>query len=189
MERTYKRRQYIVDKDFQGRFILTFVLICLFGMVMAVGLFNYFALNELEDLRWSMAFYENSLASTVTPHLIYLSIFSVLFTIVSLSMASWFIAGKVAGPIYRLKKDIESIGDGNLYLNVRLRKADMFKDTAQELDSMATALRERFKNISKEFNATRKIIDTLKDTKDELLKTKCEQLSYSIENLSNTLKT
>lgn len=178
-----------MDKEFQGRFILTFVLICLSGMVIAVGLFNYFALNELEDIRWRMAFYENSLASIVTPHLIYLSIFSVLFTVVSMSAASWFITLKVEGPIYRLKKDMEGIGDGNLHLNVRLRNSDMFKDTAQELDSMTTALRERFKNIDKEFNTTKKIIDSLKDTREELLRSKCEQLSYSIENLSNALKT
>ncbi|MDP2167017.1 MAG: methyl-accepting chemotaxis protein [Thermodesulfovibrionales bacterium] len=178
----------MVDKTFQGKFIMSFVLICLTGMALALGLFNYFVLSEIEGIRWRMVFYSGTLADIVSPHLGYLGVFAVLFTAAATAAVSWVITWKVAGPVYRLKKDIDSIGAGNLNLKVMLRKNDEFKDTAAELDRMAASLREKFGRIKSDFSDASKIVDTLGDTREDLLGPKSEQLLQKIGDLANNLK-
>ena len=182
------RRKYIVDTGFQGRFILAFVAICLMGMVFATGLFNYLVMGEIEDMKWRMVWYESSLGDMVFPHLFYLSLFAVLFTASSTAFVSWLITWKVAGPIYRLKKDIDSVAGGNLGLRIALRRADAFRETALELDRMAGALRDRLGDIDSDFREVKKIIDSLPDSKDELLPAKAERLSQKVEAFEGSVK-
>ena len=182
------RKQYIVDRNFQGKFILTFVAICLGGMVLAIGLFNWLALSAIEALKWRMVLYESSLSEVIFPHLLYLGIFALVFTASSTALVSWVITWKVAGPIYRLKKDIDGLGNGNLSIRFALRKTDSFKDVALELDSAASALRERFGRINSDFREVKKVVDSLPDSKEELLALKAERLSHTLEALEKSVR-
>src|SRR3990172_40887 len=49
----FKRRKYIVDKRFQGKFILFFVIISSFISIVATVVFNHIALKRLESIMWS----------------------------------------------------------------------------------------------------------------------------------------
>jgi methyl-accepting chemotaxis protein len=54
---------------------------------------------------------------------------------------SIFISHKTAGPLYRLKKSIAEITEGNLDVKVRLRKWDDLKDLAEHVNMLAEELR------------------------------------------------
>ncbi len=182
------RRRYIVDGEFQGKFILAFVLVCLSGMALSLIFFNYMAVRELESLKWRMVVYESTLGGVLTPYLVYLSAFAVLYTAAALSIVSWFLTWKVAGPIYRLRADMDRIGEGNLHLSVRLRRNDAFKGTAKELDSMVVALRERFGRIDGNYRAAKKVLDSIRDSRENLLAVKAEQLVQEVQELNDSLR-
>lgn len=184
----YKRKHLVVSKEFQGRFITTFVLICLSGMTAAIALFNYLAASEMEDLKWKMTFYESSLADIIAPHLVYLGIFAVMFTSGAAALMSWFVTWKVAGPIYRLKKDVEAIASGDLSRRVRLRKSDVFKDTAEEIDRMSLSMRDKYKALASDFQEVRAVIDSLGDSRAELLPAKSESILHGIEAMLEDMK-
>jgi|Deesub1362A_J573_1020465.scaffolds.fasta_scaffold00004_395 methyl-accepting chemotaxis protein len=188
MKKPYSRKRYFINPDFQGRFILSFALICLLGMTISVALFNYLTMREFEALKWKMVIYAGNSADIIAPYLIYISIFAVIFTIVVLIIFSRFLRWRVSGPIYRLKKDLDMVRDGNLALNISLRRKDHFRDSAEELNKMVASLREKFKKLGSDFRATKRIIDTLKDVREDLLAVKCDQLSARLYDLEITAK-
>lgn len=51
---------------------------------------------------------------------------------------------KVNGPIYRITKDLKSMGEGNFSSGIILRQQDEFRDVAEVLNEMLDSLRERF---------------------------------------------
>jgi len=53
-----------------------------------------------------------------------------------------FISNFVAGPIYRLEKTFEKMGEGDLSMNVQIRKDDELQDTVQILNTTLDKLRE-----------------------------------------------
>ena len=54
---------------------------------------------------------------------------------------SIFISHKIAGPLYRLKRSIAQITEGNLDVKIKLRKWDDLKDLAEHVNILAEELR------------------------------------------------
>jgi methyl-accepting chemotaxis protein len=54
----------------------------------------------------------------------------------------------VAGPLYRIEKDLADIGKGDLRKDTEIRKGDELKDLADSINLMIAGLRDRIKTIS-----------------------------------------
>jgi len=50
---------------------------------------------------------------------------------------------KIAGPIYVFSREVAKLGDGDLTAHISLRRKDMFKDAAAEMNDSFAALRSR----------------------------------------------
>jgi len=182
------RRRYLIDKGFQGRFIFSYVAISVVGMIISIGLFNYFALSAIENLKWRMAIYESTLSEVISPYLFIVIVFAVLLSGSTAVVLSKITTWKIAGPIYRLKKDIDELADGNLNIKFALRKKDAFKDIATELNAVASSLRERFKEIDSSFQEVKGIVQSIPEAKEDLLPLKAERLSLALERLEESIK-
>jgi len=182
------RRRYLVDKSFQGRFIVSYVAISIAGMITSIGLFNYFALAAIERLKWKMAIYESTLSEVISPYLFTIIVFAALFSGFTVMVLSRITTWKIAGPIYRLKKDIDELADGNLNIKFALRKKDAFKDIATELNAVTASLRERFKEIDSSFQEVKGIVQSIPEAKEDLLLLKAERLSFALEHLEKSIK-
>jgi methyl-accepting chemotaxis protein len=133
-----KRRIYYIEKDFQTKhLILTTVLLVTYTFIFVVIIFSpsmltlYFdnPLDEKAEAARTLLL----LHSKVWP-----GIGGIILLFGALSI---FITHKIAGPLYRLKKSLAMIVEGNLDVKVKLRKGDDLKDLAEHFNMLAEELR------------------------------------------------
>jgi len=140
----HRRRRYIVSTGFQWRFVRGFVAVALAGSAVTTVLFNFLAQRRLEELRWSAFVPVQSTGEVLRPLFVYVNLFSLSFVAVLLVITGALMMRKVNGPIYRITKDLKSIGEGNFSSGIILRQQDEFRDVAEALNEMLDSLRERF---------------------------------------------
>ena len=63
-------------------------------------------------------------------------------------VASFMFPHAIAGPLYRIERELAEIGKGNLRKEIRLRKGDELKDLADSINLMIGDLRDKVKTIS-----------------------------------------
>jgi methyl-accepting chemotaxis protein len=132
-----KRRNYYIDKKFQTKYILLTILLLLtytfifviiiFAPYMLTLYFDYPLAEKTEAARLLLL-----LHGTIWPWIGGIILF---FGAVSI-----FISHQIAGPLYRLKKSLVQIVEGNLDIKIKLRKWDDLKDLAEHINSLAAEL-------------------------------------------------
>jgi len=184
----HRRRHYVVDMDFQVRFIMKFVFAMLVGMTVSILLFNHLAVNALETLKWRMIILERSLADVILPYMFYITVFAVVFTASLLAVVSKFINRDMVSLIYRLRNDLGEVAKGNLGVRIGMRETDPFRDTTEELDRMIVSMRENMETTVEVFRDTKKVIDTITEVREELLPEKCARLVANAGTLEELVK-
>jgi len=120
---TYKRKIYLIDSDFQFRYLLTWLLLALGlvgGMVLAtLALFFFF--------RGSLFRYSIEINAALAVILTGLSLYYMVRH-----------SHRIAGPAYRLESVIRQLAQGNYDLDkkVYLRKKDYLKHIAEALNEL-----------------------------------------------------
>ncbi|MBI5100263.1 MAG: methyl-accepting chemotaxis protein [Nitrospirae bacterium] len=181
----YRRRHYFIDKGYQGRIIFKIILLCLAGVVIELGVFNYLAYSDLESLRWRVHLDISSTRDIIRSHLIVSGIISVSFTSGALFLFLRSIILRTAGPVFRLKKDIDLATEGDLSKEIWLRKEDDFKDTAMDLNKMIESFREDFRKIGATAAEIQRITYVLQFIEDKpgVATEKCDQLISRLDEL------
>jgi methyl-accepting chemotaxis protein len=134
-----KRRIYYIEKKFQTKYILlTIFLLLTYTFAFIIIIFSPFILTL------SLDFYSLSEKAEAARTLLLLhskvwpGIGGIILLFGALSI---FITHKIAGPLYRLKKSLSMIVEGNLDVKVKLRKGDDLKDLAEHFNMLAEELR------------------------------------------------
>jgi methyl-accepting chemotaxis protein len=133
-----KRKNYFIEKKFQTKYLLLTVILLLvytllfltiiFAPYMLTLYFDYPIDQKAEAARAILL-----LHGKIWPWVAGVIIF---FGVISL-----FISHKIAGPVYRLKKSLQDITEGNLNFKVKLRKWDDLKDLAEHFNQLVEELR------------------------------------------------
>ncbi|MBW1794014.1 MAG: methyl-accepting chemotaxis protein, partial [Deltaproteobacteria bacterium] len=63
-------------------------------------------------------------------------------------VASLLFPHAIAGPLYRIERELADIGKGNLCKEIKLRKRDEVKDLADSINLMIGELRDKIETIS-----------------------------------------
>jgi methyl-accepting chemotaxis protein len=133
-----KRKNYFIEKKFQAKYILLTVLmlltytfifvVILFAPYMLTLYFDYPIAEKADAARVILL-----LHGTIWPWLGGIILF---FGVVSI-----FISHKVAGPLFRIKKALSQVTDGDLSVVIKLRKWDDLKDLADHINKLIEELR------------------------------------------------
>ena len=110
-----KRRQYVINRRLQIGIFLKWIILPVFSMAL---FFYYFKISIL----------------TLSIALIALLIFSWRILIIS---------HRLAGPIYRLEKDLEHIAKGNFSIRIKFRKKDELKSIAEGINKILDEMEKR----------------------------------------------
>ena len=91
---------------------------------------------------------------------------------------------RIAGPLYRIRNDLKRIGDGNLFVQVKLRKNDYLDKEAESINGMIEALRAKIRNI--DLNQ-RKASAVLGELQTALARGAAEEMTDQIDDLAKIL--
>ena len=161
-----RRRTYVIEKNFQTRFILRFILVIVGATLLSTG-----ALLGVFYFKFQFGGADlNNLIIMITPEgttevsslfkIVLIPILSantlILCVIVPYSLVY---SHKVAGPVYRFQKSLDLLLEGQLDFMIRLRKKDEFKNIAEKMNSLIDYMR---RNIEEVRSSHRMIRDRIK---------------------------
>lgn len=130
----HKRRQFFINKEFQGKYIFNAFIAVAVGSVLFALVFSFFSSNSLSIV------YENyHLKLGTTPSLLLNKILSTqwLFIVlagIAVAVATLFFSHRVAGPVYRFEKTLDSMTAKDLSCYIRLRRKDEGKVLAEKIN-------------------------------------------------------
>ena len=149
-EAAYKRQHHFVEKGFQFKFILKFCLLILAGIVVSTGLLFLFSRGTLTSSFQDSRLVIKDTAFAMLPITVYVNLVTLgLITLAAIAV-TLLISHRLAGPLYRYRRELEEIEKGDLTRIIRLRKNDQLADLGDSLNKMTASLRERISLIQNE---------------------------------------
>jgi len=177
-----KRKIILIDKAFQGRFILSVLAtIILFGLCSA-GLLYWLISGDLNVQ--SQAAHIN-IANTWERLGLSILLGNVVAAVIAGLMAIivvLYISHKIAGPLYRFETLCKDVGDGKLDTITYLREGDQLQELAQSFTTMVDKLRNKRTKDNELIAEINQQLVSLKNSAD----LSCEQ-QKSIKNIELVL--
>jgi len=136
-----KRRNYFVDRDFQGRqMAMTMVLMLIISLATGwiVWATTYTVIIE-------------EIGDRVRVDELLLNLGGILLARVSLTIvaiaclatvAVMFVMHRIAGPLYRVRRQMREIAEGKIPVSVKFRSRDEFQDLSRALDAAVNKMAE-----------------------------------------------
>lgn len=138
----------LFEKAFKLRFGVKLCLLTIAG-VLAVTLFLYFITSRSLGGSYAQAIYSiHDLKIRIFP-LIFSSFYSILILAVvtaAIALISMFFSHKIAGPMYRIARNLDLIASGDLTVNTKFRGNDQLVSLADEINGMVRALNHTVRN-------------------------------------------
>jgi len=168
-----RRRNYYIKKEFQRNFILKFCGLVALGALISGGVIYYMSKSTVTTTFVNSRLTIMSTADFILPAVLLSS--AIVFVLIGLATVSvtLFTSHKIAGPLYRLEKDLGDLINGNLNIVFSLRKTDEIKPIAVSLNIMVQALKNNIvaiKNAADELESRCRDISPEAKEKLEILK-------------------
>lgn len=182
--RGYKRKQFFIDKNFQTRFILKFCIVVIASSLLIEGIVFYLSRNSttvtIENTKVIVKRTADFILPIMTQTLLIVTFCSVVVVLVLIL----FISHRIAGPLYRLRREIESLRDGDLVRNFNIRATDELKALAESLSQMSLSLKEK---ITSHKEKCKKLEDYLAQKDFTIVESDKHELAKILEELNSTL--
>ena len=148
----FKRRNYFINKEFQGRYIFTYFVLAGVGSLIFIGIFSFFSSNTL-----SIVYDNYHLQLGVTPGILFKKILSTQWLFLVLGgglviLFTLFLTHRVAGPFYRFEKTLDAMIEGDVSGKVALRPKDEGKELAQKINAFNYILSDKL-SVMENFNS------------------------------------
>ncbi len=138
-----RRRNYYIKKKFQRNFILKFCALVVLGSVISgailYALSSATVTTTFENSRLTI----KSTADYILPMVFLASVFVVIIVGIATIFITLFTSHRIAGPLYRMEKDVGEVASGKLNTRFNLRTGDEIKPLALSLDKMAQVMKDR----------------------------------------------
>lgn len=184
LQRT-KRRQYIIDKNFQTKFVLKFCAIVILTSIV-IGVLLFFLSRgsttvAIENTKVTV----KATADFMLPFIIQSLILGTIFSAVCIFVLTIFTSHKIAGPLYRLRNEVEKLREGNLNLNFSIRAGDQVRDLASSLSKMIESLKENVMFLKREFSGIESSLKDISSSDKQLLEEKLTKIKEVLNYFKN----
>lgn len=147
MQKKWRRKNYFIKKDLQGRYIFSFFIFVVAGSFFFTIIFSLLSADTL-----TIAYKDYDLRLGKTPVILLKETLSAYWIFMFTGgllvvLASVFLTHRFAGPVYRLEKSLEEMLKGNFNVEIRLRTKDEAKELAQMLNEFNAGLSSQLKEI------------------------------------------
>lgn len=149
----YKRRNFFIKKDFQGKLILGYFLFVAGGCLFFIFLLAVFSADTLSvsynnyDLQLEQT--TSLLAKNIlTSHWVF-----IIFGTAILVLAAMLVTHRIAGPMYRFEKTLDNMLKRKLDKTICLRSKDEGKELATKINSFNADLSQTIKKLKNHSDA------------------------------------
>jgi len=145
----YKRRNYFIDKSFQLRFILKFCLLIIAAGLLTMGALYLFARHSMTVSIVNSRVVAFTTADFILPLLIQTILVVTILIGIATAVVTLFISHKIAGPLYRFKKVVDNLSDGDFSEGFSIRKSDQLQELSSALNTMIAKVRSELLRLQK----------------------------------------
>lgn len=190
----YKRRNYLINKNFQGKLILGYFLFMVAGCLLFTVVLAVLSADTL-----TVVYRNNDIQMGQTPMMLIKQVLTAhwVFIVVGgalIVVAATFITHRMAGPIFRLEHAVDNMIGGRLNDVIYLRKKDEGKELAAKLNQFNKELSRKIEQVEKR---SRNIDDLLAqysaldcaNTSPEDLESICNSLSRQNKGIQEVTMT
>ncbi len=131
-----RRRNYFIDKNFQFKFIIKFCTLIMIASLMTGFLIYYFNQKSTTVAFENLKVVVKSTSSFILPIMLQILVIVTLLVSIGTIFVALFTSHKIAGPLYRLKADLEKIKNGDFSTPIRIRTKDQLQKIVSEFDDM-----------------------------------------------------
>lgn len=144
------RFRYFIDKPFQTKFILRFVLVILLGLTVTMGILAYYSQTKFQEgiyLKYEKidTITKGGVPQAVPKKIMTFNrlqlfwrpvVFVSVFYMVLLIIFGLFYSHRMAGPLYRIQKNLQGFIEGDDLKDIRIRKNDHFQELVTLLNQL-----------------------------------------------------
>lgn len=145
--RKWRRRNFFIKKELQGKYIFSIFIFMLAGAVLFTTVFGWLSADTL-----TITYKGSNLQVGRTPIVLLKEIVKTnwIFIVAGgllVVIASMFLTHRVAGPLFRFEKTLEEMKKGNFTSEIRLRSKDEAKELAGMFNEFNTTISLQLKEI------------------------------------------
>ena len=177
------RKIYMIDKTFQVKFIVKFCVIVVIASALLAGFVLWFSDNSTTVTIENTKVVVKNTVDFIYPLIFQSLLVAALFSAISVYILTMLMTHKIAGPLYRLRKDVDKLKDGDYRVEFKIRKSDQLGDFAEALSDTVRTLRARNTLVINEVAELKKSLESAQ-VEDARVK---EHLS-AIENVLEGIK-
>lgn len=139
MHKKQLRTKYFIKGGLQGRFIATFLILITIGGIAFTSIFSFFVVDTFTFIYKTYGIEHGKTSFTLIKELIKEHWLIIIIGNIIIIIAATILTHRFAGPLYRFERTLEEMINGNLNIEIRLRK----KDEGKELASMINQFNEK----------------------------------------------
>jgi len=146
----YKRRNYFIKKNFQGKLILGYFLFVVIGCLIFTVILALLSADSL-----TVVYQDNDLQIGQTPFMLVKQLLTAnwIFLIAGSAfvvVAAMMITHRLAGPLFRLERAVDNMSRGQLNDIIYLREKDEGKELAAKLNQFNNGLSQDLRHIERQ---------------------------------------
>ena len=138
-----KKLNLAVKKELQRWLLVRIFGVVLLSSLIAAFILYFYAHKEVGDSYYNAHITIRHVSDLLWPVIAAGSMVS----LVSGMLLAVFLPQKIAGPIYRIEKELERLGQGDLTVEIRLRSKDPFQDLVGGINQSIAGLRSHIRVI------------------------------------------
>lgn len=184
----FRRRKFLINPKFQFKYlgiVLLLVIIILFCTVQYINL-TLRTTTLLENLS---SLEVEAVTRVIFRTVVYICIIFVVIIIV----LGIFVLHRIAGPLYVLDKMFKLVSDGDLTIQLRLRKGDELQELAKSFQTMVEKLRGYIKTDKEKIEEIKSVLNQIISEYDKISNQqvieKLQDISLKLEDLYKDFKT
>lgn len=178
MGKDNKRRNYFIQKDFQGKLILTGFLFVMGGALLFIVLLGIFSSDTL-----TISYSNHDIQLGRTPAMLLTQILKANWVLIAIGgsflvIASMFLSHRIAGPLYRFERTFDNMLQGDLNSEIKLRAKDEGKVLAIKINEFNNQLSRSLKSVKANATALDALLEQaesleMKEKQKETLSSLC----------------
>lgn len=174
-----RRRTYIVRLDFQKDFIIKYCVLVLIAAILLSLIVYFFCGTTVTSVFKDSRLRILNTNDFILPYLFWSSVIAVICAVAVCWRMTMIISNRLAGPLYRLEQDLAQVAQGDLTVNIRVRRKDEFQSLARILNDLTgdwrndiVAIKNKVAELDKSSDLSSKDRNTLNKLKEALVKYK-----------------